>query len=213
MSRYMVNATWEDVPHLTEKDKRELRAAYPPYQLDARTKGIPQLGSGAIYPVPETEVLVDPFEIPPYWPRAYALDVGWNKTAALWGAIDRETDTVYLYATHYRGHAEPATHAAAIRARGEWMNGVVDPAARGRAQKDGERLMQNYLDLGLRLTPAVNAVEAGIFQVWMRLSTGRLKVFRYLEDSVAGVDPKYLQKMGLKPSGVQSEYDPLADRG
>jgi len=37
--------------------------------------------------------------------------------------------------------------------------------------------MQMYSDLGLHLTPAINAVEAGLYTVWELLSTGRLKVF------------------------------------
>lgn len=181
LTRAVITATWDDVPHLSAEAKADLIAQYPEYQRDARTKGIPQLGSGAIYPVPESEILVDAFDLPLYWPRAYALDVGWNRTAALWGAHDRETDVVYLYSEHYRGKAEPSIHAEAVRARGEWMHGVIDPAARGRGQKDGEQLLQNYVDLGLHLSPAVNAVEAGIFEVWQRLSTGRLKVFRTLQ--------------------------------
>ena len=178
MSRYVVMATWDDAPHLTEAQKKELWESIPPYQRDARSKGIPQLGSGAIYPVPESEIVVDDFELPVYWPRVYALDVGWNRTAALWGAWDRESDYVYLYSEHYRGQAEPPIHAAAIRARGSWIPGVIDPAARGRGQKDGEQLFQDYRDLGLDLSMANNAVEAGIYQVWTRLSTGRLKVFK-----------------------------------
>ena len=35
--------------------------------------------------------------------------------------------------------------------------------------------------LGLLLTTAENRVEAGLFDVWERLSTGRLKVFRTLQ--------------------------------
>ena len=60
-------------------------------------------------------------------------------------------------------------------------HGRVDSAARGRGQKDGERLLANYVDLGLLLTKADNGVEAGLFDVWQRLSTGRLKVFRTLQ--------------------------------
>ena len=48
-------------------------------------------------------------------------------------------------------------------------------------QRDGEQLLQNYIDLGLQLTKADNGVEAGLFDVWERLSTGRLKVFRTLQ--------------------------------
>ena len=180
MSKYVVMATWDDAPHLDDEEKKTLWDSIPPYQRDARTKGIPQLGSGAIYPVPESEILVDPFEIPEYWPRVYALDVGWNKTAAIWAAIDRNSQTAYLYSEHYQGQAEPPVHAAAIRARGEWIPGVIDPAARGRGQKDGQRLYENYLDLGLDLTKADNSVEAGIYAVWERLSGGGIKVFRTL---------------------------------
>lgn len=182
---FVVMASWDDAPHLTKQQKDLLWNSIPPYQRDARSKGIPQLGSGAIYPVPESEFAVDPFEIPEHWPRVYALDVGWNRTAALWGALDRESQTVYLYSEHYRGQAEPSVHAEAIRARGDWINGVVDPAARGRSQNDGEQLMQQYIDLGLLLVEADNAVEAGIYAVWQRLSGGRLKVFRTLQNWLA----------------------------
>lgn len=175
---FVVMASWDDAPHLTEAQKKLLWDSIPPYQRDARSKGIPQLGSGAIYPVAESEITVDPFEIPEHWPRVYAMDVGWNRTAAIWLAVDRESQTVYAYSEHYRGQAEPSIHAEAIRARGDWIPGVIDPAARGRSQADGEQLMQQYQDLGLNLTAADNAVESGIYAVWQRLSGGRLKIFK-----------------------------------
>lgn len=177
-SRFLVMATWDDVPHLSAEVKQELWNAIPPYQRDARAKGVPQLGAGAIYPVPESDIVCDPFEIPEYWPRVYALDVGWNRTAALWLAIDRQSSTVYLYSEHYRGQAEPSVHAEAIKSRGDWIRGVIDPAARGRSQDDGKQLLQTYRNLGLNLQEANNAVEAGIYAVWERLSGNRLKVFR-----------------------------------
>lgn len=182
MSRHVVVATWDDVPHLTEAQKGDLLASIPPYQRDARTKGVPQLGSGAIYQVPESDITIDPFDIPVYWPRGYALDVGWNRTAAVWGAHDVASDVVYLWSEHYRGQAEPAVHAHAIKARGAWMMGAIDPAARGRSQIDGASLMHLYTELGLTLVMANNAVEAGIYEVWQRLSTGRLKVFTTMRD-------------------------------
>lgn len=178
----IVQCTWDDVPHLDAAAKAKLLLRYPAYQRDARTKGIPQLGAGAIYPVPESDILVDPFELPDHFPRAYALDVGWNRTAALWGAWDGDSDTLYCYSEHYRGQAEPSIHANAIQARGDWIPGVIDPAARGRSQKDGTQLMQDYRDLGLDLSVAFNGVESGIYDTWERLSTGRIKVFRTLQN-------------------------------
>ncbi len=178
--RFMVAATWDDAPHLSEKEKAELLASIPPHQRDARTKGVPQLGSGAIYPIDEEQIKVKDFTLPKEWPRLFAFDVGWNRTAALWAAHDRESDVIYLYSEHYQGEAEPPVHAVSINARGKWIPGKIDPAARGRAQRDGEQLMQIYQDLGLNLSPANNAVEAGVMEVWTRLVSGRLKVFASL---------------------------------
>jgi len=184
-TKYLVSAGWDDAPHLDEETKADMLAATPPHLRDARSKGIPSLGSGAIYPIPETEIKCDPFQIPLYWPCAYALDVGWNKTAAVWGAWDRDSDIIYIWSEHYRGQAEPAIHAQAINSRGDWMTGVIDPASRGRSQKDGTALWDMYRDLGLDLQFAENRVEAGIYEVWQRLSTGRLKIFSNLQSTFA----------------------------
>ncbi|SKB32455.1 phage terminase large subunit family protein [Sphingopyxis flava] len=184
-SRYLVQAGWRDVPHLSEAVRLELEKETPPHQRKARMEGIPSLGAGAIYPIEEEVFVVDPFQIPHYWLRSYGLDVGWNRTAAIWGARDPDQDVVYLYSEHYRGQAEPSVHAAAIKARGDWIPGVIDPAANGRSQIDGQRLLANYINLGLHLISAENSVEAGIYDVFERLSTGRLKVFRTLTNWLA----------------------------
>jgi hypothetical protein len=168
-TRYVVMAGWGDVPHLTAEMIAEEKARIPPHEFEARSLGKPSLGVGAIYPVPESEFVVEPFVVPDWMPQCYALDVGWKRTAALWGAVDHANDTVYLYGEHYRGQAEPAIHAQAIRARGVWVPGVIDPAARGRGQKDGSRLMDQYVELGLNLALADNALEAGLLAVWQRL--------------------------------------------
>jgi len=182
MSKAVIFQNWDETPHLSAEAKDALLASYSPHERDARTKGIPQLGSGAIYPVPESEIVCKPFDVPAYWPRGYGMDVGWNRTAAVWGAHDRDTDVVYLYSEHYRGNAEPSIHADAIRARGAWQHGVIDPASRGRSQHDGQQLFASYVDLGLMLSPADNGRENGLLEVWQRLSTGRLRVFDTLQN-------------------------------
>lgn len=180
LTKHVTVCDWEGVPHLSQKEKDEMYAAIPPFQRDARSKGIPQLGSGAIYQVPESDIIVDDREVPKHWRRAFGMDVGWNRTAAIWGAIDPETDICYLYHEYYRGHAEPAVHSQGIKAPGDWIPGAIDPAARGRGQVDGSQLSQMYTDLGLNLQFADNSREAGIYEVWERLSSGRLKVFKSL---------------------------------
>ena len=190
MARFIVTADWDNnAPHLTAAAKAELYASIPDYQKDARTKGIPQLGAGVIYPIPEEDILVDAFSIPDHWPRGYGLDVGWNRTACLWLAKNPDTRVKYLYDEHYRGEADPTVHGAAIRARGLWIPGRIDPAARGRSQADGKQLIQLYRSaiygdadktLGARmLNVATNAVETGIYDMLMALSSGMLKVMRH----------------------------------
>ena len=176
-SKYLTSCGWQDVPHLSEARKIKMLKETPPHLRDARSKGIPSLGQGAVYPIAESEFTVPPFAIPHFWPRGYGMDVGWNRTAAAWAAHDRDMDIVYLIAEHYRGQAEPSIHAAAIRARGDWVPGNIDPASRGRSQHDGEQLLYSYKQLGLILHIADNSREAGLFDVYERLSTGRLKVF------------------------------------
>jgi hypothetical protein len=183
MSRYVVQAGWDDVPHLTEQDKADLMKSLAPHQRDARTKGIPSLGAGAIYPVPEEEIVCDPFKIPPHFKRIYGLDVGWKKTAASFGAYDADSDVIYLYSEHYRGYAEPSVHASAIKARGDWIPGNIDYA--GTNQSDGTRIMEMYEDEGLIVTRANKAVEAGLLECYQRLSTGRLKIFRTLTHHIS----------------------------
>lgn len=148
-----------------------------PHTREARTKGIPVLGAGVIYPVPESTWVIEPFQIPEFWPRAYGLDVGWNRTAAIWGAWDRQTDCVYVYSEHYLGQSPPSVHADAIKARGWWIPGAIDPASAGSSQVDGRQLRAVYNELGLNLHDADNSVEAGIHACYQRLSSGRLKVF------------------------------------
>ncbi len=177
VKRFWVQAGWNDCPHLDEKTKEELLASIPPHQREARTKGTPSLGSGAIYPIAESDMIVDPFDIPKHWPRAYGMDVGWNRTAVIWGARNPEDSTIYLYSEYYVGSEQPPMHAAGIKARGEWIPGVIDPASNGRSQTDGQQLLTTYRNLGLKINPADNTVETGIYTVWTLFSSGQLKIF------------------------------------
>jgi hypothetical protein len=170
-------ASWDDVPHLSTEAKASMLAAYPPHMRDARSKGIPMLGAGAIYPVAESDITVPDFPIAKHWRKCYGLDVGWNYTGCVWLAQDPDTSMVYVYSAYKQGKVEPTIHATAIKARGEWIPGVIDPASAGAGQIDGRRIVDLYMGLGLKVTFADNSVEAGIYKCWEMLSTGQLKVF------------------------------------
>lgn len=176
--KYVVTATWDDAPHLSEAAKDELWSGIPPYQRDARSKGIPQLGSGAIYPIPESDIAEDDREIPKHWRRVWALDHGWDNFACLWGALDGDTQTLHIYAGLKIKAAEPAMQAHMVKSRGDWIPGVGDAAALNVA--DGEKIIDSYRKLGLNIQIPDKSVEAGIWDVWELMTAGRLRVFKSL---------------------------------
>ena len=172
---------WDDLPpHLGTEEMEAIKASTLPHQVAARTTGIPAVGAGAVYQVPLDDFIVKPFEIPPSWPRAYGMDVGWNRTAAIWGAQDPGTKIWYMYREYYKGHAEPIVHAYGIKEAGEWIAGAIDPASKGRSQVDGRSLIEEYRNLGLTLIEADNTVEGGILHCYQALAVGQVKVFETL---------------------------------
>lgn len=173
----IITMTWDDAPHLSEDDKKDLMESLPPHQREARSKGIPALGSGAVYPVTEDRFVINPIMFPKHWRRCFGMDVGWNFTAGAWLAVDPETDVAYMYAEYKQGKVEAPVHAEGFKSKGSWIPGVIDPAASGSSQHDGTNLIDKYVALGLKLQHADNSVEAGIFEVHQRLATGRLKIF------------------------------------
>lgn len=176
MSRFLIGADWDDAPHLTDIAKAELWASIPAYQRDARSKGIPQLGAGAIYPFPESGIRVDDFPIPAHYRRAFALDCALaGTTAAAWGALDPESQILYIYSVYKRSQAETAVHAEALKARGAWIPGVGDAA--DVIDHDRTQFIALYRRHGIDLQLPDKAVEAGIQDVYDRLSAGKLKVF------------------------------------
>lgn len=183
MSKFVVNLTWEDVPHLPKEEMEALLLSYPPHERDARSKGIPQLGAGAIYPVVIDDITIDPFTLSDKWPRACGMDVGWKKTAAIWGAYDSKTDTIYCYSEYYRGYAEPSVHADAIGARGKWLPIAIDTHADRSSEAGANSLLSMYEKYGLNVSKANNGpgtLEPSLLEVYQRLSSGRLKIMSHL---------------------------------
>lgn len=180
MSKGVVIAGWDDCPWWSEEAKSDQLKATPPHMRDAVSKGLPTIGIGNVYPVQWDDITCDPFEIPAHFRRWYALDVGWNFTAALWGAIDPNTKDIFIYKEYKAEKKEPVIHASAIMGADPWIPGVIDPGANARSSQDGRQLMRTYTLAGLKLREAKNNVESGIEIVWEALSTGKCKIFSNL---------------------------------
>ena len=174
-SKFMIQCGWDDVPHLDEKWKSDVRAATPPHLRKAREEGIPTAVGSMVYPVAEEDFVVRGFSIPPHFRRVFGLDSGWHNTAAVWLAYDKDEDIVYVYADYKRGELPTEVHAASFRQRGAWIPGVGDVAARDSGS--GVKILDQYRAQGVKVRLADKAVYAGIDAVYSRLMTGRLKVF------------------------------------
>lgn len=185
--RVFITATHEDALHMAEDEKKRLSSAYSPHERLARTTGTPSLGSGLIYPVHESKLLCDPFDIPPHWPRCYGMDFGWHNTAAIFGALDPDNDVLYLYAEYKAGHLTPMHHAAHIMGLGaNWMVGAYDYAGENSGQAFGENVVELYQKEGIRnWVRADKKVTEGIYKVLQRMESDKLQIFRTLKKTTA----------------------------
>jgi hypothetical protein len=169
----------DDVPHLSEDEKRELLAAVPAWQRQARRTGWPSVGTGLVYPVDEAQFVIKPIELPAHWRRVIGFDHGYHNTAAIWIAYDKDADVAYIYSDYKRGGdgITKEMHAQSLKARGAWIPVVGDCAAR-----DSEigPVIHQYKALGIRMQKAnksAGSVDSGIVEVLSRLNHGKLKVF------------------------------------
>lgn len=173
--KYFVKIRWVDCPHISKSEIDRMSRKYPKYQLKARSEGEPGAGDGVIYERDVEELVTPWFQIPDSWPRAFGMDVG--RTAVVWGAIDPNSDILYLYDSYFSEEYNTAVHYDAIQRRGKWIPGVVDPGSLGSSQIDGQKLFNIYRGMGLDLDTAENSVDTGIGEVWSRIQSDRLKIF------------------------------------
>lgn len=180
--RAAITVGWADVLWISEERKEATLASTPPHMRPTIMKGIPSIGSGAVYPIPLEDVVLKPEDvkpIPAFWKRIYGMDVaqGRGTTAAVFLAYDSDNDIVYVTGEHYVKDQPPEVHAARINAVAKnWMPGVIDPASH-QQDRHGVELYRQYNQLGLRLREANNSRADGIQKVWSRLASGRLKFY------------------------------------
>lgn len=182
--------TIDDVDHYTPEERAQIIASYPPHEREARAKGIPTMGSGRIFPVPEELITCEPREIPRHWPQIIGLDFGWDHpTAAARLAWDRDNDTIYVTACYRRSEAVPAIHAAAIKPWGAWIPVAWPHDGLQHDKGSGDQLKEQYRSHGLKMlndqathAEGGNGVEAGLMAMLERMETNRFKVFKGLND-------------------------------
>lgn len=137
----------------------------------------------------ERDILGAPFDLPRHWPRCFALDIDRNRVAAAFAAHDKDTDTVWIYATYTAQRGDLGTHAAALKDRTKqtremesWIPGVFDHKARGRKAEEGERIVDRLLDFRIDLFVVEADPETAVQDMTDRLGAKRLHVFASCTD-------------------------------
>jgi phage terminase large subunit-like protein len=188
--RHVTTMTIDDAFHYTDADRARIVAAYPAHEREARSRGIPTLGSGRIFPIEEAALAVDGFDIPRHWPQIGGIDFGWDHpTASVRLALDRDADCVYVTHAYRLREATPVLHAATLKAWGSWLPFAWPHDGLQHSKDSGEQLAEQYRRQGLAMlrqhatfADGTSGVEAGIFEMLDRMQTGRWKVFRHLEE-------------------------------
>lgn len=191
---HVTQMTIEDVSHYTPEQRAAIIASYPEYQRNARTKGIPQLGSGRVFPIDEEDIKVAPFEIPKHWPQIGGMDFGYAHPAACARlAWDRDNDTIYVTNTFRKKEQTPAQISIAVKPWGEWLPWSWPHDGRQSGAKfdakDQKQLQAMYAGYGLKMLPmhaqnedGTNGLESTVLDLQDRMLSGRLKVFSHLND-------------------------------
>lgn len=212
----VVRMTLDDAPHFTEEQKKAIYEDYPEHERDARTRGVPMLGSGRVFPIAEEKIKVEDFPIPKTWALIGGLDFGWEHPfAAAKLAHDRDSDTVYVVQAWKVKHETPLIHCSHLKPWGDmpWSWPFDGNKAINQGAKAGQSLKSLYEDEGLRMLhePAQfeeggRGVEAGLMKMLDRMRDGRFKVFASLEDWFTEFR-MYHRKEGV----IVKEFDDLMD--
>lgn len=177
--------TIDDAEHYTAEQKKAIIASYPTHEREARIKGIPMLGSGRIFPIPEEAIIKAPIEIPSHWVQIGGLDFGWDHPfAGVNLAWDRDADIIYVTKTYRMREQTPVIHAAVLKPWGDWLPWAWPHDGLQHDKGSGEELKNQYEAQGLNMLPeratfidGGNGVEAGIMEMLERMKTNRFKVF------------------------------------
>jgi hypothetical protein len=171
--------------------------SYRAHERDARTKGIPMLGEGAVFPVPDEDIRVDPFRLPDHFARLKGCDFGIDHPAAgVEIAWDRDMDVVYVIDCYRKAGETTGYHAAWFNKAGKRIPVSWPHDGMNREKSGGITLADHYRKAGVNMLPksaryprqpgekhekgGAQPVEPIVDEVLERMLTGRFKVFSSL---------------------------------
>lgn len=218
--RAVIHMDISEATFYTEKQINDIIAQYPEHERRARTQGLPLLGEGLVYPVPDDVLSIPAFPIPDHFRKIAAVDFGGASPtghffAGAFIAYDPDTDIIYLYDTLKQRGTTVAENGSALLKRGCKDLPVAWPHDGEQADPgSGKPLAALYQDEGVYMlalsaryddkTGGRQAKEPIIADLLIRMRTGRFKVFSHLLDFF-----KEKAMFHRKDGKVVAEFDDL----
>ena len=195
----LTQATWDDAPHMTPDTIEQKLKSLSPHEREMRSKGVPLMGSGLIFPIPDEDIMCDPFQIPNHYAQIIGVDFGWDHPfAAVKIAHDRENDKFYVTDCFREKNLLIPIAADRVRRMGGDRIPVVWPHDGMQHDKNsGKPLAELFREhhLMMHIDPFTNppqpgqkegqggqGVEVGLLDMYTAMEEGRFKVFSTLHD-------------------------------
>lgn len=184
-----VMVSWDDAPHISDTMKKTMLEEYPKHERQARSAGVPMLGSGAVYTVSEKELVTDAFKIPDHWFRLNGCDFGIDHPAAgVTMAWDADNDNYYLIDSYRKSDEQAPYHAERLKRWGDWIPTAWPHDGDVREKGTGQTLKDQYESSGANMLPISarweidkgggQSVEGIVMFVQGLERSGRIKYFR-----------------------------------
>ena len=172
LSRKFIPARLDDNPYLANDGRYEqMLKALPPTQRRQLLEGDWEVAEGAAFTEFDRNIhIIDPFEIPIHWDRIKGIDYGYaSESACVWGAIDRDDNTLIIYRELYQ-KGLLATDLAQLIAEMELNDpmsvpGVLDTACWNRTGQTGPTVGETLVKAGHKLRRADKNRVAGKIQI------------------------------------------------
>ena len=170
--RKFIPARLDDNPYLASDGRYEqMLKALPPTQRRQLLEGDWEVAEGAAFTEFDRNIhIIDPFEIPIHWDRVKGIDYGYaSESACVWGAIDRDDNTLIIYRELYR-KGLLATDLAQLITEMELNDpmsvpGVLDTACWNRTGQTGPTVGETLVKAGHKLRRADKNRVAGKIQI------------------------------------------------
>lgn len=118
-----------------------------PEEYEVRILGKSRRRKGLVYGNFSNSHLVDPFEIPKEWFRGMCFDPGFRTAAALWFALEPETQTHYLYREMYLHNTTLEDVVVFIRNAEKWIEAELPDGTIGWVEgEDTENIAIRLID-------------------------------------------------------------------